>query len=42
MAASCDAIKSHPALKNTPVIIYSAYINNNSELLAYGCGWIIQ
>ncbi|MDB5086501.1 MAG: hypothetical protein JWR09_495 [Mucilaginibacter sp.] len=38
----CMQIKSHPRFKNTPVIIYSAYINNNSELLAYGCDAIIN
>ena len=37
----CMQIKSHPRFKNTPVIIYSAYINNNSELLAYGCDAVI-
>jgi len=38
----CLEIKSHPKFKNTPVIIYSAYINDNSELLAYGCDAIIN
>jgi len=38
----CMQIKSHPRFKNTPVIIYSAYINNNNELLAYGCDAIIN
>jgi DNA-binding response OmpR family regulator len=38
----CMQIKSHPQLKNVPVIIYSAYINDNSELLAYGCDAIIN
>lgn len=37
----CMQIKSHPRFKNTPVIIYSAYINHDSELLAYGCDAII-
>ncbi len=38
----CLQIKSHPRFKNTPVIIYSAYINNNDELFAYGCDGIIN
>jgi len=38
----CLQIKSHPQFKDVPVIIYSAYINNNSELLAYGCDAIIN
>src|SRR6266576_661094 len=38
----CMQIKSHPRFKNTPVIIYSAYINHDSELLAYGCDAIIN
>jgi len=38
----CMQIKSHPRFRKTPVIIYSAYINNNSEMLAYGCDAIIN
>ncbi|WP_428328842.1 response regulator transcription factor [Mucilaginibacter sp.] len=38
----CMQIKSHPRFKNTPVIIYSAYINHNDELLSYGCDEIIN
>lgn len=38
----CMQIKSHPRFKDVPVIIYSAYINDNSELLAYGCDAIIN
>ena len=38
----CMQIKSHPRFKNVPVIIYSAYVNNNSELFAYGCDAIIN
>jgi DNA-binding response OmpR family regulator len=37
----CMQLKSHPRFKNIPVIIYSAYINHDSELLAYGCDAII-
>lgn len=38
----CRQIKAHPKFNNTPVIIFSAYINNDSELLAYGCDGIIN
>jgi len=38
----CLQIKSHPQFKDVPVIIYSAYVNNDSELLAYGCDAIIN
>ncbi|WP_295790980.1 response regulator [Mucilaginibacter sp.] len=38
----CLQIKSHPQFKDVPVIIYSAYVNNKSELLAYGCDAIIN
>jgi DNA-binding response OmpR family regulator len=38
----CVQFKSHPRFKNIPVIIYSAYIDNNSELFAYGCDAIIN
>ncbi|ASU35748.1 response regulator [Mucilaginibacter xinganensis] len=38
----CMQFKSHPRFKNIPVIIYSAYVNNNSELFAYGCDAIIN
>jgi CheY-like chemotaxis protein len=32
----CREIKAHPAYSDIPVIIFSAYINNHSELLSYG------
>src|SRR5665213_110538 len=38
----CRQIKSHPNFSDTPVIIFSAYINRNDELLAYGCDAIIN
>ena len=38
----CLQIESHPLFKGVPVIIYSAYVSNNSELLAYGCDAIIN
>lgn len=38
----CRQIKSHPKFGNIPVIIFSAYINRDEELLAYGCDAIIN
>ena len=38
----CRQIKAHPKFGNTPVIIFSAYINHQDELLAYGCDAIIN
>jgi two-component system response regulator VicR len=38
----CRQIKSHPDFSNTPVIIFSAYINHQDELFAYGCDAIIN
>ena len=38
----CRQIKSHPDHSEVPVIIFSAYINNTSELFAYGCDAIIN
>ncbi|HEY8930868.1 MAG TPA: response regulator [Mucilaginibacter sp.] len=38
----CMQIKSHEQFKDIPVIIYSAYISDNSELLGYGCDAIIN
>ncbi|HVW98590.1 MAG TPA: response regulator [Mucilaginibacter sp.] len=38
----CLQIKSHPRFKDVPVIIYSAYISKNTDLLAYGCDAIIN
>lgn len=38
----CRQIKSHPKFNNVPVIIFSAYINHDTELLAYGCDAIIN
>lgn len=38
----CKQIKAHPNFKNTPVIIFSAYINHNDELFTYGCDAIIN
>jgi len=38
----CKQIKSHPDFSQIPVIIFSAYINHNDELFAYGCDAIIN
>jgi two-component system alkaline phosphatase synthesis response regulator PhoP len=38
----CKQIKAHPEFGNTPVIIFSAYINRQDELLGYGCDAIIN
>ena len=38
----CLQIKLHPQLKDVPVIIYSAYISNNDDMLAYVCDAIIN
>jgi DNA-binding response OmpR family regulator len=38
----CKQIKAHPRFNNIPVIIFSAYINRDSELIAYGCDAIIN
>lgn len=38
----CKAIKTHPEFNSTPVIIFSAYINRDDELFAYGCDAIIN
>ncbi|MBD1392712.1 response regulator [Mucilaginibacter glaciei] len=38
----CRKIKTHPKYSNTPVIIFSAYINRDADILAYGCDAIIN
>ncbi len=38
----CRQIKAHPDFGDTPVIIFSAYINHNDELLGFGCDAIIN
>jgi DNA-binding response OmpR family regulator len=38
----CQSIKAHPKYGNIPVIIFSAYINHDSDLYAYGCDAIIN
>lgn len=38
----CRNIKVHPKFGNMPVIIFSAYVSNESELISYGCDAIIS
>jgi DNA-binding response OmpR family regulator len=38
----CMKIKAHPQFNNTPVIIFSAYINSDNTLFSYGCDAIIN
>ena len=38
----CRRIKSHPEFSDVPVIIFSAYINHDDEILSYGCDAIIN
>ncbi|MFD2145694.1 response regulator [Mucilaginibacter antarcticus] len=38
----CKQIKCHPQYKDIPVIIFSAYINHDDELMGYGCDAIIN
>ena len=38
----CKQIKSNPEFSDIPVIIFSAYINHDDELLTYGCDAVIN
>ncbi|MEO8886821.1 MAG: response regulator [Mucilaginibacter sp.] len=38
----CRQIKAHPKFGDTPVIIFSAYVNHQADLFAYGCDAIIN
>lgn len=38
----CRQIKTHPRFGNMPVIIFSAYINHEKDILAYGCDTVIN
>ena len=38
----CRQIKSHPEFSDVPVIIFSAYINHDDEILSYGCDAVIN
>ncbi len=33
----CQQIKTHPDFSHIPVIIFSAYVNHQEDLFAYGC-----
>lgn len=38
----CKNIKLHPKFGNVPVIIFSAYLNNDDHLRNYGCDEVIN
>ena len=38
----CRQIKSNSEFSNIPVILFSAYINRDNELFAYGCDAVIN
>ena len=38
----CKQIKAHPDYGHIPVIIFSAYVNHQADLFAYGCDAIIN
>lgn len=38
----CKELKAHPQFKNTPVIIFSAYINLSVDYTSYGCDAVIS
>ena len=38
----CKNIKLHPRFGNVPVIIFSAYLNNDTTLRNYGCDDVIN
>lgn len=38
----CQQIKSDPLFNNIPVIIFSAYINHNSDMFDYKCDAVIN
>jgi len=38
----CRQIKSHPRFGNIPVIIFSAYINPQTDFFSYGCDAVIN
>lgn len=37
----CRQIKAHPQFNNIPVILFSAYISDVDQLMAYGCDAVI-
>jgi len=38
----CRSIKLHSKFNNIPVIIFSAYLNNDDHLLNFGCDGVIN
>jgi len=38
----CRELKAHPRFKNTPIIIFSAYINLSVDYDKYGCDAVIS
>jgi two-component system alkaline phosphatase synthesis response regulator PhoP len=38
----CRQIKAHPKFNNIPVIIFSAYINSQHDLMNYGCDAVMS
>ncbi|HWD87831.1 MAG TPA: response regulator [Mucilaginibacter sp.] len=38
----CRQIKAHPRFNNTPVILFSAYISHDRDLMAYGCDAVMS
>lgn len=40
--AICRTLKQHPELKYIPVIIYSAYVHPELNLMSFGCDAVIQ
>ncbi|MES2278709.1 MAG: response regulator [Bacteroidota bacterium] len=38
----CQELKAHPKFKQTPVIIFSAYINLSVDYVKYGCDAVIS
>lgn len=37
----CRSFKNHPSFLNIPVVLFSAYINAETELLRFGCDAVI-
>lgn len=38
----CRIVKAHPRYTNIPVIIFSAYIHDHSQIIDYGCDAVIS
>jgi len=37
----CQSFKKHPSFLNTPVVLFSAYVNAETELMRFGCDAVI-